>query len=827
MPNPSPKSSKTGASRASTPSDVTATLTAKDRLTAWRQDTVTKHWRFALSGACVAIAAGAVALNLGIVNLWERQTQSLYFELRGPVAAPKDIVILAIDEDSLSQGQYYSENPERYKSLQPIESWPWKREAYATVINRLMGAGAKAVAIDVTFPSPSYYGKADDDALTRALKRYGSHVVLAAKYDTIKLQQGDLLQASLPLSQFQDAGAHVGVINFQLEPDQQIHRLGQEFLRELAQNEAALSNTSATVADDQDPPLLSFAQATLEAANKEYDSAPRENIFFYGPDRTFKHIPFWKVLDDDPWKNELKDGRFFAGKTVIIGTTASVHQDFHGAPFAKSLLYPQPMAGVEILANTVATLENDLSPVRLVKSPLVNALIVLALGLSVAGLMNRTQKPFGRALVAGGGLGTWALISYGAFVGSRIILISGTPMLAIFSMGLLDFGVSFGSDRLRRRRLRTSLARYATSPLVQEIISQQDDFQDLLDINRADLIGMLLRDRYRIMKILGSGGFGETYLAQDTLRPGNPVCVVKQLKIVSDNPKAHQLARRLFEAEAVVLDRLGEHPQIPRLLAYFEVQESFYLVQEMVEGKLLRNSLSRSLPLSQQAVVGLLRDLLPVISFVHAHGVIHRDIKPSNIIRRNSDGHYVLIDFGAVKTISTKVAGAATQITSTVGIGTQGYMPSEQSAGMPSVRSDIYALGITAIEALTGRPPHAFKRGEDGEIIWSHLIEDISPTLSNIINQMVRYDFNNRYHSAQSVIDDLQKLDDTQLTDTPAVINSSFRAASPTTLNQGTRPGVIDTDSALDNTQILPPDWPNELQTQPENESTDDSSSEG
>ena len=822
MPKPSPKSS--GASRSSTSNAVTATLTAKDRLRAWHRDSVAKHWRFALSGACVAIAAGAVGLNLGIVNLWERQTQSLYFELRGPVAPPKDIVILAIDEDSLSQGQYYSEDPERYKSLQPIESWPWKREAYANVVTKLMAAGAKAVAIDVTFPSPSYYGKADDDTLTEALKRYGNHVVLAAKYDTINLQQGNLLQASLPLVEFQDAGAHVGVINFLLEPDQQIHRLGQEFLRELAQNETDFSSTSATVSDSDDPPLLSFAEATLEAADKKYDSASKENIFFYGPDNTFEHIPFWKVLDDDPWQNELKSGRFFAGKTVIIGTTAKVHQDFHSAPFSESVLYQQPMAGVEILANTVATLENNLSPTQLVKSPLVNALIVLGLGLTVAGLMNRTKKPFGRVLVAGGGLGIWALVSYGAFVGSRIILISGTPMLAIFSMGLLDFGVSFGSDRLRRRQLRTSLARYATSPLVQEIISQQDDFQDLLDVNRADLIGMLLRDRYRIVKILGSGGFGETYLAQDTLRPGNPVCVVKQLKIVSDNPKAHQLARRLFEAEAAVLVQLGEHLQIPRLLAYFEVQESFYLVQEMIEGKLLRNLLSRS-RLSQRAVVELLRDLLPVVSFVHSQSVIHRDIKPSNIIRRKSDGHYVLIDFGAVKTISTKLAGAATQVTSTVGIGTQGYMPSEQSAGMPSVRSDIYALGITAIEALTGRPPHAFKRGENGEIIWSHIIEDISPALSHIINQMVRYDFNNRYHSAQSVIDDLEQIDETELTDAPATISSSFRAVPATTLNQGTRPGVIDTNSALGDTQILPPDWPDELQAQPEDES-DESSSE-
>ena len=123
--------------------DVTATLTTKDRLTSWQQSTTSKHWRLAISAACVAIAAGAVGANLGIVDLWERQVQSAFFQLRGPVAAPDDIIILAIDNESLSQGQIYTQNPERYPDLLPIESWPWRREAYAQVIDRLLGAEAR------------------------------------------------------------------------------------------------------------------------------------------------------------------------------------------------------------------------------------------------------------------------------------------------------------------------------------------------------------------------------------------------------------------------------------------------------------------------------------------------------------------------------------------------------------------------------------------------------------------------------------------------------------------------------------------------------------
>lgn len=828
-PNPKPSYSKstkkslkgTGRSRSSDQS--TAVLTVQDRLVAWPQQIVAKHWRLATSALFTAIAAGAVGLNLGIVDLLERQTQSWFFELRGPVEAPKDIVILAIDKESLSQGQHYRDDPERYEELRLIEAWPWRREAYAQVISRLMEAGAASVSLDVLFTAPSAYGSPDDAAFTSVLERYGDRIVLAADYTKTYLDQGTIYDAALPLPQFQDAGVQLGSINFKKELNEQIHQLGEVFLAEQAA-EDTFSEVSTTAFDDfSEPQPLSFAQATLGAARRPYsqsqadESASQpENIFYYGPSGTFDQIPFWYVLDSALWQGYLNSGRFFEDKIVIIGTTAPERQDFHRAPFSGSLLYPNQMAGVEILANTVATLDQGISPTRLVKSPATNALAVLALGLGVAVLLHRTERPLQRALVTLGSMTVWGGISYSAFVGAHTILMTATPVVAIASMGLVNFGIGFTRDRVKRKKLRTTLARYATSPLVQEIISEQEDFQDLLAEVRADLIGTLLRDRYRISAVLGSGGFGETYLAQDTLRPGNPICVVKQLKIVSNNPRAHQLASRLFADEAAVLERLGKHSQIPQLLAYFEIKETFYLVQEMIEGKLLRSLLSSRRPFSQQAVVAMLRDLLPVISFVHSQNVIHRDIKPSNIIRRDSDKRYVLIDFGAVKTISTKVAGTATDITSTVGIGTQGYMPSEQSAGMPTVRSDLYALGITAIEALTGCPPHAIKRSEDGEIIWSHAVDDISPDLRRIINRMVRYDFNKRYASSEQCLSDLESIDLEKLADKSAVDDEFQSTQFPDTYSQGTRPGVIDTNSELDETQILPKDWLSDAATEAE-----------
>ena len=833
-----PKSPKKYFSKKDRSADATETLTTKDRFSTWQQKVVAKHWRFAVSAVTATLAAGAVGLNIGVINLLERQIQSLFFELRGPVAAPENIVILAIDEESLSQGQHYRDDPDRYADLEPIVTWPWQRRAYGQVIDRVMGAGAKAVALDILFVQDSAHGIEDDEAFAEVLARHGDRIVLAMEYSGDQTYQGELYQPILPLEKFQLAGIQMGAINFPIEPNQQIHRLSQTFLDEIKRYEQSTFYTSdlgsqpqpdrslrrhssneqtSAVTFDQafDFSPLSFPQAVLEAAREPYDTRLQENIFFHGPKGTFKQIPIWYVLDEDLWRNKLKSGQEFKDKIVVIGSTAAAEQDFHKAPFSESVLYPEKMAGVEILTNAIATLKRDISPTQLIRRPAINALIVLALSLSVAALINQSQRYSKRALVAGGGLGLWLLVGYIAFVYGNVILITGTPVMAIATNGLLDFGISVTGDRVRKRRMRTTLARYATSPIVQEIISQQDDFHELLDINRADIIGNLLYNRYRILEVIGAGGFGETYKAQDTQRPGDPISEVKQLKIVSDNPKSHHLASRLFKEEAIALGKLGEHSQIPRLLAYFELQQTFYLVQEMVAGKLLKDILSRSRPLSQRAVLKLLLDLLPVISFVHSQNVIHRDIKPSNIILRSSDDHYVLIDFGAVKTISNQIE-SLTQMPATVGIGTQGYMPSEQSIGQPGLYSDIYALGITAIEALTGRPPHALKRSDDGEIIWSHTIEDISPDFSRIINKMVRYDFNKRYQSSDEVLADLSNINQEQLTDSPVLASEDFQIMDGTTVNQGTRPGVIDTDSELDNTQILPSNWLNNIETEAE-----------
>ncbi|NJK42210.1 MAG: serine/threonine protein kinase, partial [Acaryochloridaceae cyanobacterium SU_2_1] len=169
------------------------------------------------------------------------------------------------------------------------------------------------------------------------------------------------------------------------------------------------------------------------------------------------------------------------------------------------------------------------------------------------------------------------------------------------------------------------------------------------------MLGRKLAGRYSVVKPLAEGGFGETFLAEDTHLPDSPQCVVKKLKTGSHDPALLQTVRRLFDSEAKVLHQLGDHPQIPRLLAHFEDNEEFYLAEEFVEGESLAEELETGKPLDEDAVLQLLYDILEVLSFVHEKQVIHRDIKPSNLIRRRRDRKLVLIDFGAVKQVTTQL----------------------------------------------------------------------------------------------------------------------------------------------------------------------------
>jgi tetratricopeptide (TPR) repeat protein len=271
------------------------------------------------------------------------------------------------------------------------------------------------------------------------------------------------------------------------------------------------------------------------------------------------------------------------------------------------------------------------------------------------------------------------------------------------------------------------------------------------------MLGKTLGSRYQIKHHLGGGGFGQTYLADDLHLPGQPTCVVKQLKPKKVDAETFQAAKRLFDTEAEVLYELGSHSQIPRLFAHFEEEQKFFLVQEFIEGVVFNQELRQRTQFAESEVLQLLQDILTVLEFVHRQQVVHRDIKPSNLIRRSQDHRLVLIDFGAVKQIGW--AGDETgQPTDMVTIGSSGYMPNEQVAGMPCFSSDVYAVGVLAIQCLTGTYLQKLPKDiKTSEILWRDRAH-ISPELAAILETMVRYDFRDRYPSAAEALADLNSL---------------------------------------------------------------------
>jgi tetratricopeptide (TPR) repeat protein len=260
-----------------------------------------------------------------------------------------------------------------------------------------------------------------------------------------------------------------------------------------------------------------------------------------------------------------------------------------------------------------------------------------------------------------------------------------------------------------------------------------------------------LAGRYDILRQLGGGGFGQTYLARDQHLPGKPFCVVKKLQPKIKSPEAWDAAKRLFEAEAEVLHALGHHEQIPHLTAHFEEARQFYLVQEYIPGLVLNQSFKQSLPIVESETIELIREILTLLVFVHQNQVIHRDIKPSNLIRRESDRKIVLIDFGAVKQLTLSSIDDPSII-----VGSSGYAPPEQLSGCSCFESDLYAIGMIGIQALTGySPKHLQRDPHSHELFWRDQAE-VSPEFAEVLDRLVRYDVNERYGSAQEVLDVLK-----------------------------------------------------------------------
>ena len=260
---------------------------------------------------------------------------------------------------------------------------------------------------------------------------------------------------------------------------------------------------------------------------------------------------------------------------------------------------------------------------------------------------------------------------------------------------------------------------------------------------------LLLKERYRAIKPIGQGGFGRTFLAVDEDKPSKPPCVIKQF--LPQGTNTVQKAVDLFNQEAIQLDELGQHSQIPALLAYCNQDDRQYLVQEFIDGLNLYQELEQNGAFNETQIRQLLNDLLLVLQFCHSKQVIHRDIKPENIIRRHSDRKLVIVDFGAAKSAT----GTALNRTGT-SIGSPEYVAPEQMRGKALFASDIYSLGVTCINLLTERSPFDSYDTHNAAWIWGQYLKTpVSKELSQVIDKMIESIPSHRYQTVEEVLQDL------------------------------------------------------------------------
>lgn len=274
----------------------------------------------------------------------------------------------------------------------------------------------------------------------------------------------------------------------------------------------------------------------------------------------------------------------------------------------------------------------------------------------------------------------------------------------------------------------------------------------------------LLDNRYEVEQQLSEGSFGKTFIAVDTRSPVKRRCVVKQLKR-SSNESDNLMNQVLFAREAVVLEQIGQQAngRVPNLLAYFPHNGDFYFVMELVLGQTLADRIAKQGQLGEQAVRRLLMKTLEILDFLHQveyedadgkmfRGIIHRDIKPGNIILRKKDEEPVLIDFGTVKEIAARstISNGGT-LTKTAG--TPYYMPPEQQNGHPMAASDLYALAVTAMVALTGKFPIEFYEPSDLSFEWRTFAPGVSSELADILDHATRPKARERFQSAREMIE--------------------------------------------------------------------------
>ena len=270
----------------------------------------------------------------------------------------------------------------------------------------------------------------------------------------------------------------------------------------------------------------------------------------------------------------------------------------------------------------------------------------------------------------------------------------------------------------------------------------------------------LLHNRYQIIRPLEAayGNFEKAFIVEDKLAPESlcPRYIIRQLKLNTIDRLAHQAISEKFQAEANTLVKL-EHPQLPKFYDYFEEGGYFYIVQEAIEGRSLRRRISETQPLSSRNVEEILLSLLPILEHLHRHRIIHRDIRPGNIILSQQNCQLVLTNFGIIEQSLKAVMNLPEEGSSSPLISSLGFVAPEQKVNRATYSSDLYSLGITAVYLLTGKLPDDIEKDpQTNQLFWQKHTSDVAPHLAAVLNRAIQFDPNNRYDTANDMLQALK-----------------------------------------------------------------------
>lgn len=420
-----------------------------------------------MMGFWAILGTATTAFDLRLVQVMERQVQTAFFEFRGQVSPPDNIVILAMDDESLAIADSY--NPQNIPDyFKPIQSWPWQRRVYGEVIEKLMQAGALAVGLDVVLEGESAHGAQDDQILQQTLQKYPDRVAIASVYEDSVTPNGLVFRFVQPKPEFRQNSQLIGFINYLPEPNAKIHRLARSYQQQFSD---LVGNPKLE---------LSFAEATLNAAKLTYSKPRGSEIYFYGASRTFTTIPFFYVLEPKTWESYLKKGEIFKDKIVLIGPTADFFKDFQRTPFSQTWRYPAPMSGIEIHANSIGTLLQNRAITELFANSIFQSLLVFILISGASVFISLVPKQPSRQFSWGILLALiWLGSSYLIFTYGYFILPTFVPALAIALCGLSSFTTGAINDRLEKNKIRRALERYVAAPIASEILKQPGEYQAL------------------------------------------------------------------------------------------------------------------------------------------------------------------------------------------------------------------------------------------------------------------------------------------------------------------------------------------------------------